>query len=227
MKKPACVLLYCRNSPFPALLAVNPPHILHRWFDSAFLGSVQTQDKSLKATGKNNTVEMKTIKYKVAETVWRFYDGGHFGYSYLLYRALSASTSRKKLTPPCAAEGLIWQRSLLSCSGTEVRKALWMAVEEGVHAHSQELFPKLFVQEQFKQMLNQRNRESWVCRMDKSPWVELRHDQSSRSGANYSGIMAQCLLALQIPSYRTDITYLLMDMQQTSPRNSGQQPCVV
>lgn len=200
-EKTACVLLlYCRNSPFPALLAQNPSHIWHRWFDSAFLESVQAQDKSRKATGKTNTVEMKAIKYEAAETVWSFYDGGHFGYSYLLYRALPASTSRKKLTPPCAVERLIWQIWQLSCSGTEMRKALWMAVEEGVQAHSWELFPKLFAQEQFKQMLNQRIRESWACRVSKSPWVELRHDQSSCSWANYWSIMAQYLSALQIPS---------------------------
>lgn len=70
MKKPACVLLlYYRNSPFPALLAQNLPHILQRWFDSVFPESVQIPDKSLKATGKTNAVEMKAIKHRTVETV--------------------------------------------------------------------------------------------------------------------------------------------------------------
>jgi len=162
-------------------------------------------------------MEIRTIKYKAAERVWSFYAGGHFGYSYLSYRALSASASRKKLTLPCALEGLIWRRWLLSCWGTELHKALWMAAEEGVHARSRERFPRMFAQELFKQTLNQRNRETWACGMDKLLWVELKHDPSSCSRANFSSVMAQCLSALQIPSYGMGITYFLMEMQQTSP----------
>lgn len=70
MKKPACVLLlYCRNSPLPALLAQILLHNLHRQFDSSFLESVRTQEKSLKATGQTKAVEMKAIKYRAVETL--------------------------------------------------------------------------------------------------------------------------------------------------------------
>ncbi|PKU44482.1 hypothetical protein llap_5205 [Limosa lapponica baueri] len=51
-----------------------------------------------------------------------------------------------------------------------MRKALWMAVEEGVHARSRELFAKLFAQEQFKQTPNQRIRASWACSMEIVFW---------------------------------------------------------
>lgn len=45
-----------------------------------------------------------------------------------------------------------------------MHKALWMeeGAEEGAQAHRRELYPKLFAQEQFKQMLNQKSRESWA-----------------------------------------------------------------
>lgn len=209
-EKTACaLLLYCRNSPFPALLAQNPPHNWHRRFDSAFLKSVQAQDKSHKNTGKTDTVEMKAVKYKAAETVWSFYDGGHFGYSYLLYRTLSASTSRKKFNPTlCRGRADLTEITAELLRDRDAQRPL-DGCGGGVCAHSRELFPKLFAQEQLKQTLNQRNRESWASGMGKSPWVELRHDQSSRSGANCSGIMAHCLSALRIPSYGMDVSHNL------------------
>lgn len=76
---------------------------------------------------------------------------------FIIESTLSKHIEKKKLTPPCAVEGLIWQPSLLRDRDAQSKRALWMAVEEEVHAHSQELFPKLFAQEQFKQTLNQRN----------------------------------------------------------------------
>lgn len=63
----------------PYLLKIPHTSSLHRRFDSAFLESVQTQDKSLKATGKTNTVEIKAIKHKAVETALSVCDGSHVG----------------------------------------------------------------------------------------------------------------------------------------------------
>lgn len=112
----------------------------------------------------------------------------------IYYTKHSQQTHQEKINPMlCSGKADLTEitAELLRDRDVQSRLALWMAVEEEVHAHSRELFPKLFAQEQFKQTLSQKNRGSWARRMGKLPWVELRHDQSSHSRTNCSGITAQ------------------------------------
>lgn len=138
------------------------------------------------------------------------------------YTKHSQQTHQEKINPMlCSGNTDLTEitAELLRNRDVQGRLALWMAVEEEVPAHSQELFPKLFAQDRFKQALNQKNRGSWAHRRVKSPWLELRHDQSSHSRANCSGITAQCLSALEIPSYVMDVSHNL------SPRGHAADQC--
>lgn len=105
------------------------------------------------------------------------------------------------------------------CSGRDLcwaaqgqrHRALGMVVEERAQAHRWEPCPKLFAQEEFKQMLDQKGRKSWAGQVA-LVWTHTWPESCSRT--IFSGIMALCLWALKIPSYRTAITSLLMGMQE-------------
>lgn len=114
-----------KSTPSPS------PHLTQTvWFCFPW---VSANPKSRKATGKSSAVEMKAIKYKAAETAWRFYNGGHFRNNYLLYKALSANALRKKINPILSsgrAHLAEITSDLLRGRDAQSNLALWMAVEE-------------------------------------------------------------------------------------------------